>query len=33
MSEMMVPNLIPFVENIPSLYENFLSNMDKGFYN
>ena len=28
-----MPSLSPFVANIPSLEKNFLSNMDKGFYN
>ena len=32
-SDVMVLNLTPFVVNIPSLYNFFLSNMDKVFYN
>ena len=32
-SDMMVSNWTPFVVNIFSLQEIFLSNVDKGFYN
>ena len=32
-SDMMVPNLNPFIVNISSLYKKLLPNMHKGFYN
>ena len=32
-SDMIMPNLTPFVVNIPNLQKKILFNIDKGFYN